>query len=409
MELFKREKYLKQIRAFYHDTEIIKVITGIRRCGKSCLMQTIAEELLANGICKDNIFFYNLDKYGFKNIKTSNALEELLFSNKQEGIKYIFIDEIQNVKDFEPVLEALRLEDDYSIFITGSNSYLLSGELATHLTGRYIQFELQTLTFDEYEEMKAFYRRPIDADGIKEFDSFILEGGFPKTIFLDTLSDKQLYVRSVLNDILVKDIKRRVKIKNIEAFQTVERYVINNFGSTTNINNIYCDLNKSGIAISRETITKYIKALVDAKVLSECSRFDLKSRRSLKNERKYYLADLSIYFALNTDNRINYGPVLENVVYNYAKSMNYNVSVGRIGNFECDFILRNNENDYAYVQVALTIMNNKDTEDREYRPLELIADGYPKYLLTRRDLLQKRSGIKHVDIIDFIRGKKLFN
>ena len=259
---------------------------------------------------------------------------------------------------------------------------------------------------DEYEEMKSFYKIPIDADGIKEFDSFILEGGFPKTIFLDTLSDKQLYVRSVLNDILVKDIKRRVKIKNIEAFQTVERYVINNFGSTTNINNIYCDLNKSGIAISRETITKYIKALVDAKVLSECSRFDLKSRRSLKNERKYYLADLSIYFALNTDNRINYSPVLENVVYHYAKSMNYNVSVGRIGNFECDFILRNNENDYAYVQVALTIMNSKDTEDREYRPLELIADGYPKYLLTRRDLVQKRSGIKHVDIIDFIREKR---
>ncbi len=409
MKLFRREKFISRIRPFIQDTEIIKVITGIRRSGKSSLMQTVAEELMENGVSEQNIFFYNLDKYGYKNIKTPEALEELLFGGAcPDGVKYVFVDEIQNVKNFEPLLEALRLEGEYSIFITGSNSYLLSGELATKLTGRYIEFEIQTLGFEEYEAMKAFYGKTIDTDILREFDEYLQNGGFPKTLFYDEPAEKQLYVKTVLEDIFNKDIKRRVKIKNIEAFNIVRNYVINNFGSTVSIRNICDDLKKTGIAITRPTVTRYIQALSDAKVISECTRFDMKSRRSMKNEKKYYLADLGIYFSTNTDNRINYGPVLENVVYQYARAMGYKVSVGRIGNLECDFILRSKRNEYAYVQVALTIMDSKETEDREYRPLESIADGYPKYLVTRRDLPQKRNGIKHVDIIDFILEQRMF-
>ncbi len=409
MKLFRREKYISRIRPFFQDTEIIKVITGIRRCGKSSLMQTVAEELMEGGMSEKNIFFYNLDKYGYKNIKTAEALEELLFGGERPyGIKYVFIDEIQNVESFEPVLEALRLEGDYSIFITGSNSYLLSGELATKLTGRYIEVEIQTLGFDEYEAMKVFYGKAIDTEMLREFDTYLQNGGFPKALFYDEVSEKKLYVKTVLEDIFNKDIKRRVKIKNVEAFNIVRNYVINNFGSTVSISNICEDLKKTGIAITRPTITRYIQALSDAKIISECTRFDMKSRRSMKNEKKYYLADLGIYFSKNTDNRINYGPVLENVVYQYARSMGYKVSVGRIGNLECDFVLRSVQNEYVYIQVALTIMDSKKTEDREYRPLESIADGYPKYLVTRRDLPQKRNGIKHVDIIDFILNQRMF-
>ncbi|MBR5338097.1 MAG: ATP-binding protein [Lachnospiraceae bacterium] len=410
MKLFRREKYISRIRPFFQDTEIIKVISGIRRSGKSSLMQTIAEELVEQGVSEKNILFYNLDKYGYKNIKTSEALEELLFGSERcEGIKYVFIDEIQNVEGFEPVLEELRLEGEYSIFITGSNSYLLSGELATKLTGRYIEFEIQTLGFDEYEAMKTFYGKIIDTDILREFDAYLLSGGFPKALFYDELSEKQLYVKTVLEDIFNKDIKGRVKIKNVEAFNIVRNYVINNFGSTVSISNICDDLKKTGIAITRPTITRYIQALCDAKIISECTRFDMKSRRAMKNEKKYYLADLGIYYSTNTDNRINYGPVLENVVYQYARSMGYMVSIGKIGNLECDFVLRSVQNEYAYVQVALTIMDSKKTEDREYRPLESIADGYPKYLVTRRDLTQKRNGIKHVDIIDFVLNGRLFD
>ena len=409
MELYKREKYLSKIRGFYHETDLIKVITGIRRCGKSSLMQTIAEELIDSGINEENIVFINLDKYGYKNIRKQEDLEKLLFErNYPKGIKYIFIDEIQNVDGFELVLNELREEGDFSIFITGSNSYLLSGELVTKLTGRYIEFELFTLTFDEYEEMKKFYGKSIDNDSVKELDNYIYEGGFPRTINLDNIQDKRKYTDEVIKEIFEKDIKRRIKIKNVESFDIVMNYIINNFGSPTNINNICIDLTSKGISITRNTITKYINALIDAKILHECKRFDIKSRKSIGAENKYYLADLSLYFSRNTDNRINYGPVLENIIYIYSRSLGYAVSVGKIGNLECDFIVRDNDMNYAYIQVALTIMNSKNTEDREYRPLEMIRDNYPKYLLTRRDLQQKRNGIKHEDLIEFIKEKRLF-
>ena len=409
MKLFPRENYLKKIRGFYNDTGIIKVISGIRRCGKSCLMHTIAEEILKTGIPKENIIFIDLRKHGFKNIKTPEQLEMTI--DKLccvQGTKYLFIDEIQNVNGFESVLEAYRLEEEYSIFITGSNSYLLSGELATVLTGRYVEFEVFTLSFEEYLKMKEFYGKAISSDLTMELDNYIIEGGFPKALEYDDINDKYRYVQSVINEIFEKDISKRVKIRNKEAFLKVQTYIINNFGATTSISNLLEELKKTGIVIKRETLVRYIQILVDAKILYECKRFDLKSRRSIIGEQKYYIADLSFYFMNNVDQRINYGPVLENIVYQYARSNNYAVSIGRIGNLECDFIVRSKYNQYAYIQVAMTIMNSKKTEDREYAPLENIKDGYPKYLLTRNDMIQRRNGIKHVNIPVFMKEGKMF-
>lgn len=409
MKLFPRENYLKRIRGFYNDTGIIKVISGIRRCGKSCLMHTIAEEILKTGIPKENIIFIDLRKHGFKNIRTPEQLEMAI--DKLccvQGTKYLFIDEIQNVNGFESVLEAYRLEEEYSIFITGSNSYLLSGELATILTGRYVEFEVFTLSFEEYLKMKEFYGKEISSDLTMELDNYIIEGGFPKALEYDDINDKYRYVQSVINEIFEKDISKRVKIRNKEAFLKVQTYIINNFGATTSISNLLEELKKTGIVIKRETLVRYIQILVDAKILYECKRFDLKSRRSIIGEQKYYIADLSFYFMNNVDQRINYGPVLENIVYQYARSNNYAVSIGRIGNLECDFIVRSKYNQYAYIQVAMTIMNSKKTEDREYAPLENIKDGYPKYLLTRNDMIQRRNGIKHVNIPAFMKEGKMF-
>ena len=409
MKLFPRENYLKKIRGFYNDTGIIKVISGIRRCGKSCLMHTIAEEILKTGIPKENIIFIDLRKHGFKNIKTPEQLEMAIDKLCcAQGTKYLFIDEIQNVNGFESVLEAYRLEEEYSIFITGSNSYLLSGELATILTGRYVEFEVFTLSFEEYLKMKEFYGKAISSDLTMELDNYIIEGGFPKALEYDDINDKYRYVQSVINEIFEKDISKRVKIRNKEAFLKVQTYIINNFGATTSISNLLEELKKTGIIIKRETLARYIQILVDAKILCECKRFDLKSRRSIIGEQKYYIADLSFYFMNNVDQRINYGPVLENIVYQYARSNNYAVSIGRIGNLECDFIVRSKYNQYAYIQVAMTIMNSKKTEDREYAPLENIKDGYPKYLLTRNDMIQRRNGIKHVNIPAFMKEGKMF-
>ena len=410
MNLYKREKYLKKIRPFYSEEDLIKVITGVRRCGKSSLMETICDELKQTmGVKDEQIIYIDLDSRKNRNIKTADALETLIESQTTPKEKiYLFIDEIQNVDSFEEVINGYRTDGGYSIFITGSNSYLLSGELSTKLIGRYIEFELYTLSFDEYLEMKRFYNKDINPNTIVELNNYILEGVFPRTIQFDDLQVKRTYTESVVREIFEKDIRKRVKIRNREAFESVEHFIINNFGATTSISGLQESLEKNGMKISRATLSNYIKILVDAKILYECSRFDMKSKKSLSGEKKYYVSDLSFYFSLNTDNKINYGPVLENIVYFYAKSQGYSISVGRIGKLECDFILRDHKMNYAYVQVAYTIALSKITEDREYKSLESIRDNYPKYVMTTDYLLQNRNGIKHVNLIDFIISNSKF-
>lgn len=409
MDLYTREKYLKKIRGFYRSNDIIKVITGVRRCGKSTLMKMIADELKAQGVPADRILYLDLDQRKYRKIKTADQLENLIAAGiHEEEQDYIFVDEIQNVKGFEEVINGFREDGNCSIFITGSNSYLLSGELATKLTGRYIEFEMFTLTFEEYEQMKAFYHVQISDNPMIELQNYILEGGFPRAVLIDNLEDKRRYTESVVQEIFEKDIRHRVKIRNRESFETVRQYLINNFGATTSVSNLQRDLEKNGQKITRQTLARYIQALVDAKVLYECNRFDLKSRKSIAGEKKYYLSDLSFYFALNTDNRINFGPVLENIVYFYARSMGSKVSVGRIGKLECDFIMRDAAMNYSYVQVAYTIAMSRETEEREYKPLEMIRDNYPKYVITTDYLLQKRNGIQHVNLMDFMKAEKTF-
>ena len=409
MKIFKRENYLRKIRGFYDADDIIKVITGVRRCGKSSLMGMIADEILARGISKENIIYIDLDKRGFKSIKTADALEKCIDERgTAEGLKYLFIDEIQNVAGFEEVINSYRTEGNWSIFITGSNSYLLSGELVTKLTGRYLEFEMFPLSFGEYEDMKVFLGKRIDTNTQAELTNYILESGFPRALFFDDPADKRRYVQGVIKEIFDKDIRKRVKIRKKDTFELVRKFIINNFGATTSINSICAELKKNGLGIGKATVSKYIKALVDAKILYECDRFDMKSKRLLSGEKKYYLADLGFYYAVNTDNRVNYGPTLENMLYIYACSQDCAVSVGRIGKLECDFIIRNREMDYSYVQVAYTIALSRETEDREYRPLEMIADNYPKYVMTTDYLLQKRNGIIHENIIDYMKNGKQF-
>lgn len=409
MEWFPRENYLKRIRDFYHASDIIKVITGVRRCGKSCLMETIAGELKKSGIPEENILYFDLDSREYNKIVRADQLEQLIQGVQTvQGIKYLFIDEVQNVDGFEIVLNGFRGTGEWSIFITGSNSYLLSGELMTKLTGRYIEFEMFPLTFEEYEGMKKYYGREIAADRQEELQNYILEGGFPRAVLLDTMAAKRRYVQSVVDEIYEKDIRRRLKIRNKSTFETVQKYVINNFGATTSLKSLKRAIEQAGTPISEVTIARYIRALLDAKIIYECQRFDMKSKKSLSGEKKYYLADLSFYFVQNTDNRINYGPVLENVTYVYARSHDYSVSVGRIGKLECDFILRDNEMHYSYVQVSYTIALSKETEDREYKPLEAIKDNYPKYVATLDPLLQQRNGIMHINLVDFMKNGRLF-
>lgn len=407
MEYYRRENYLKRIRNFYDDGSIIKVITGIRRCGKSTLLKSIIEELQEKGVPEKDIISIELDKKEFKKIVTPEQLEEEIDKRiTDKDFKYLFIDEIENVKNFEPVINAYREEGNISVFITGSNSYLLSGELITKLTGRYIEFEMMPLNFYEYIGMKKFLNKEINSNIYIEFEDFIKNGGFPGALYYDEFEDKITYISNVVQQIFEKDIKINNKIKDVALFEVIEKFIINNFGSVISVGSIYeYLLKKEKLKVDRRTLKRYIDILENAKIIYSCNLFDIKSKMVLKGEKKYYLADFSIYYTLNTDNRISYGPMLENIVYNYLKSKNYNLSVGKIGKLECDFIARKDFDKYFYIQVSKTIADEK-VEEREYKPFYEIKNMYPKYLFTSDVLLQDRDGVINVNIADFIYNNK---
>lgn len=403
-KIYPREKYLSRIRPFY-DSDIVKVITGIRRSGKSSILKTIMSELELRDL-GERIIYLPLDKRGFKDIITPDELEKRIEEQiKDSDMYYLIIDEVQNVKGFEKVVLQYE-EEGYSIFLTGSNSYLLSDEISTKLTGRYITFETYPLDFAEYLEMKKFFKKKIKEDLYDEFNSYIIEGGFPKTIEFDDINSKQFYTREIINEIFNKDVKTRNRISNKPLFERIQSYIINNYTSPFSLKNFFNSLISSGINTKLTTIKNYIEILKKAKIIYECNRYDLKSKKSLLREQKYYLADLSLYFSNNVDNNMNYGPSLENIVYLYFVSNGYQVSVGKIGNFECDFIVRKQNGDYAYIQVTYSLTGNEKIKEREYRPFRNIRDGYPRYIISLDKFRDQQEGVKHINAIDLFIGKE---
>lgn len=407
--VYPREKYISKIRPFV-SSDVIKVITGIRRCGKSFIIKGIINELISNGISEKDIIYIPLDKRGYKNIKTPAQLEEKIESNiSDDSFKYLFIDEVQNVKGFESVVQAYA-EEGFSVFLTGSNSYLPSDEITTKLTGRYLSFEVFPLDFSEYLEMKRFFGMKI-SDEYSEFDEFILNGGFPKSLEFNELNVRQTYTRSIINEIFEKDVKTRKKITNVPVYERVQSFLLNNYASPFSLSNLLECLSQEGFSTKAATVRGYIEDLKKAKIVYECNRFDLKSKKAIKREQKYYLTDLAIYFAMNTDNRFSYGPSLENIVYLYLVSNDYQVSIGKIGNFECDFIVRDKSQNYAYVQVTYTLHgeDQKSTErikEREYRPFRAIRDGYPRYIISLDRFRDRQEGVNHINAIDLFLGKE---
>lgn len=408
--VYPREKYLNKIRPFY-DSDIIKVITGIRRCGKSFILRSIMNELLERGIEEKQIIYIPLDRRGYKNIKTPEELELKIESMLgKEDKYYLFIDEVQNVFGFESVVHAYA-EEGYSIFITGSNSYLLSDEISTKLTGRYLNFETFTLDFSEYLDMKSFFKKDINQDLYLEFEEYVVNGGFPKTLEFDDIPTRQTYTRGIITEIFEKDVKTRKKIRNVPVYERVQAFLLNNYSAPFSLNNLLKCLEMEGYKTKATTVRGYIEDLKKAKIVYECNRFDLKSKTAIKRDQKYYLSDMAIYFAMNTDNRLSFGPSLENIVYLYLASHDYQISIGKIGKLECDFIVRKKNGDYAYIQVAYTLQGEdiKATErikEREYRPFREIRDGYPRYIISLDKFRDQQEGVHHINAIDLFSGKE---
>lgn len=409
-KVYPREKYLKKIRPFY-SSDIIKVITGIRRCGKSFVLKGIINELCNSGVPESQIIYIPLDRRGFKNIKSPEQLEEKIESMIGEEEQYfLFVDEVQNVPQFESVIHAYA-EEGYSVFITGSNSYLLSDEISTKLTGRYLNFETYPLDFSEYLEMKKFFGKTINPDMEREFEEYILNGGFPKTLEFDDIQTRQVYTRGIISEIFEKDVKTRKRISNVPVYERVQSFLLNNYASPFSLGNLLDCLEDEGYKTKPSTVRGYIEDLIKAKIIYECNRFDLKSKKAIKRDQKYYLSDLAIYFSLNTDNRLSYGPSLENLVYLYLASQDYQISIGRIGKLECDFIIRKPNGEYAYVQVAYSLQGGDESstqkiKEREYRPFREIRDSYPRYIVSLDKYRDQQEGVHHINAIDLFLGNE---
>lgn len=256
--------------------------------------------------------------------------------------------------------------------------------------------------------MKRLLGQAVDPSPVAELDRYIFEGGFPKALNYPRVADKRAYASSVIKEVFEKGIRRRVKVKNVSVFNRARDCVINNFGATTSLTNSLSDLERQGARIKLGTPNRCLQILEDAKIISRCTRFDMKSRKSPQGEQKYCLAEPSLHFALNTDSRISCGPVLENIVYCYAGSLGYEVSAGRIGRLGCGFVVRSPEMECACVQVATTIVSDRSTEGRECRPLERMRDSRPKFVITRGDPIQRRGGIVHENVTELIGEGRTF-
>lgn len=343
MKLYKRQYYLQKIREYYQDKELIKILTGIRGCGKSCMMEMIMNELRWRGNAAVNLIHIDLDQKEFKNVKTAEKLritiKEKMIPSK-DGTIYLFIDEIQMIDGFEALLESLYNEGRYSIFLSASSAYIQSEEFEKIFAERYKIFEIFPLSFAEYEGMKDFNNIKKESNPILEFGRYIHDGGLPKVLQCQDAQEKQKYVNGVLDEIFKKDIAKMEKIRHVVYFKQVQDYIIETFGESVSMTRLTDYFrNYVRIPVKRETLERYLELLEKAKLVYRCNRFDIKTEKELQGDQRYYLTDLGFYFAKKTDSKVDYSLIMRNVIYMYLKSRDYNISTGRIGKRECDFVL----------------------------------------------------------------------
>ena len=393
-----REKYLNRIRPFY-DQDLIKVIMGIRRCGKSVLLLQIIDELKEKGIAESQIIYINFENEDYNFIKNDidlhNYIKEKIINEEKY---YLFFDEIQNIKDWEKAINSFKASKNVSIFITGSNSDLLSGELATHLAGRYVSFKLYPLTFSEVCKLKNLNERNDIEDA---FEDYITWGGMPQRFVLTDEMQTRTYLSDVYDSIVLKDIIARFGIKDIDLFNRIVEYIVTtpsqNF-SAESLSKYFA--NKDNREVSKVTLYNYLEYMTKAMLINKADRYDIRGKRTLSGKYKYYLTDLGIGQVKNIGKRQQLGAYLENIVYNELISRGYDVKVGNLEKGEVDFIaIRFKEK--IYIQVAY-ILADDSVIDREFGVYKEIQDNYPKYVLTMDKHDFSQNGIIHKNVIDWL-------
>lgn len=392
--MIKREKYLCKIREFY-DSDLIKVIIGIRRCGKSVLLKQIMEELKSDD---DHIIYINFEDVEYAFIKDyldlNRYVKEKIIDDKKY---YLFFDEIQLVTEWEKAINSFKATLNVSIFVTGSNSKLLSSELATLLSGRYISFKISPFSFNEVIELKGIKDRRDIEDA---FNDYLLWGGLPQRFEFKTEDGMKTYLSDVFDAIVLKDIVKRHNIKNITLFERVMEYLVTNPSQVFSPTNMLREFSKEEIPISTRTIYECLDYAESSLLMSKVSSFDIRGKRILSRKDKYYLSDLGLGQILNVNKKTQFRAYLENVVYNELIYRGYNVSVGNNNGKEIDFIATK-YNKKEYYQVTYTLAS-KETEEREFGSYSNIDDNYPKYVISTDKLDYSQNGIIHKNIIDFL-------
>lgn len=391
-----RPEYLEQLIRF-REKEVIKVVTGIRRCGKSTLFDLYCEYLVQDGVSNDQIIRVNMEDPDYHDIRDYMQLYDWIRQQMHsEKMNYILIDEVQNVPEFQKAVDGLYIKENCDVYITGSNAYLLSGELATLLAGRYVEIKMLPLSFKEY--LSALEDK---TDLMLKYQNYIQNGSFPYVVQLEKKRDIHAYLEGIYTSVILKDIMARYRIADTGGLDSVIRFMFDNVGNLCSATKIANTMATAGRKIAISTVENYLGALTECFILYKAGRYDVKGKRYLTTGNKYYLCDIGLRYYLLGTKRVDLRHILENVVYLELLRRGYEVYIGKVGNAEIDFIAIGEEGE-EYYQVALTVME-ESTLERELAPLESIRDHNPKYLLTMDFTpLTSHNGIKQWNVLEWL-------
>ena len=396
-----REDYLSKIRGFY-DSDLIKILVGIRRCGKSVILNQIVNELKEKRkIDENHIIFINFEFIEFEELLDYKSLNKYIKDRIQDGKRYyLFLDEIQNVDNFEKVVNSLRASiKNISIFLTGSNSKMLSDELSSVLSGRYVLFNINPLSYKEYITLTNKDGKDLDT-----FWDYAKWGGLPNRCEFSNEIDIKNYLHSVYDSIILRDVVKRLNLKDTILFDMILQYLIETTGREFSANNIIKYLEKENKKISNETLYNYIDALCKALIIKKVYRYDIAGKSVLKTLNKYYATDLGIAQIKNNNSEFKSYVILENIVYNELINRNYEVYIGKTKNSEVDFIAKK-DGKIKYIQVTYEMKGNNEAIEREFGAYKYIEDNYPKYVISLDKIDLSRDGIIHLNLIDFLLNK----